>query len=184
MLSATEAELTGRSSFLGRDITLRLADEGLEIRRGSEVSRVDYGRLAAIGLGARAPLRLALTISPADGTARTLRLRCTASSDAGARSFVRSLIARVAAVQPTMPVVLGPSRLQWLASWIGLLASAVILIVAAWATLTGAPLSAVLVPVSIAAVNLAVVVPILRAGPARTYTAEQAQHSLPMPGPG
>ena len=178
MLSTTEMELTGRSAVLGRDITLRMADEGLEIRRGSEVSRVDYGRLAAIGFNARAPLRLSLTISLGDNAARTLRLRYRATTAERAGSFVRSLVARVAKVQPTMPVVLGPSRLQWLASWIGLLASAAILVVAAWNTLTGAPLSAVLVPISIAAVNLAVVVPILRAGPSRVYTAVEARDLL------
>ena len=55
-------------------------------------------------------------------------------------------------------------RWQWLAAWLGLVVSSVILVTAGWLLLNGSDLAELALPVAIAAVNLAIVLPVVRAG--------------------
>jgi hypothetical protein len=60
------------------------------------------------------------------GTVRTLRLTLTSAAQAEIDGFVKSLLQRVASASPTTRVIFGPSKKQWMASWLGLASGAVL----------------------------------------------------------
>ena len=92
--------------------------------------------------------------------------------------FMKSLLKRVAVASPETAYVSGPSRTQWIASWIGVLASGAVLLLVAWSLSAGRQIGPMLMPVGIALVNLAVVVPILRSGKPRRCRAADALAAL------
>jgi hypothetical protein len=88
--------------------------------------------------------------------------------------FVKSLLDCVARVSPTKRFVIGPSQTQWVASWVGLFASSAVFAFATWSLSDAGQFGSVLLPVGIALVNLAVLLPVLRSGRPRRYTAADA----------
>jgi len=146
----------GLGSF-NRPVVCRIAEDGLEIARGADVTRIGYDALSEIRFHRRGAGRAVLGIRTLDGNTTTLRLMAAHASNGPIDDFVKSLLERVALSSPGAAFVSGPSRTQWIASWIGVLAS-----------------GAVLLSVGIALVNLAIVVPILWSGKPRQYPVADA----------
>lgn len=167
-------EIQGRTWAFGRPVTCRLGPDGLEIRRGSEATRVGYDEVAAIRVDSTKPGREVFSLHSAWGGTTTIRMRPRSGAGAQVEAFTKSLVARVARAAPETTFVLGPSRSQWVAAWIGLVASGAIIIAVLWTFFAGGPFAPTLVPLAIALVNLSVVLPILRAGRPRALTVAEA----------
>lgn len=171
-------EIRARTGFFNRSVTCRFSENGMELVQDRDVKRIGYDKLSEIRFHRRGAGRSVLRLKTSQGDMATLRLMLDGSSDRGIDDFVKSFLQRVAQSSPQTPVVIGPSRLQWLASWIGVVASGAILLLAAWSLLVGGQIGALLMPVGIALVNLVIVVPILRSGPTRHYTVADAPAAL------
>jgi hypothetical protein len=115
-----------------------------------------------------------LGVRTSDGNTTTLRLMATPGPNGVIDDFVKSLLKRVTLSSPETAFVSGPSQTQWIASWIGVLASGAVLLLAAWSLSAGGQIGPMLMPVGVALVNLAVVVPILRSGKPRQYQVADA----------
>lgn len=158
--------------------TCRLMDDHIEILNGTRATRIGYGDLSTISLFRQAARRTMIGLTCKSGRTTRFRLASSSGSDEKVVAFTRSLVESVARVAPETPLVLGPNRRQWFAAWIGVAASIAILLGAVWALLSEAPVGPVLLPVSIGLVNLAVVVPILRAGRPRHCVVAAAPTTL------
>jgi hypothetical protein len=163
----------GLGSF-NRPVVCRIAEDGLEIARGADVTRIGYDALSEIRFHRRGAGRAVLGIRTLDGNTTTLRLMAAHASNGPIDDFVKSLLERVALSSPGAAFVSGPSRTQWIASWIGVLASGAVLLLSAWSLAAGGQIGPMLMPVGIALVNLAIVVPILWSGKPRQYPVADA----------
>ena len=157
-----------------RPAVCRIAEEGLEIARGTDVTRIGYDMLSEIRFHRRGVGGAVLRVRTSDGNTATLRLMATHASDGAIDDFVKSLLKRVALSSPGAAFVFGPSRTQWIAYWSGVLASGTVLLLSACSLVAGGQIEPILMPVGIALVNLAVVVPILRSGKPRQYPVADA----------
>lgn len=167
-------EIPAGIGFFNRPAVCRIAEDGLEIARGTDVTRIGYDVLSEIRFHRRGAGRAVLGVRTSDGKTTTLRMRATHASNGPIDDFVKSLLERVALSSPGAAFVSGPSRTQWIASWIGVLASGAVLLLSAWSLVAGGQIGPMLMPVGIALVNLAVVVPILRSGKPRQYPVADA----------
>lgn len=157
-------EISVRTGFLNRSVTCRTAEAGLEVLCNGHTTRFGYDRFSEIRLDRRVSGRAVLSIKASDGATTTFRFVPEAASAMAIDDFVKSLLQRVARVSPTTRFVIGPSRSQWVASWVGVLASSAVLLYAAFSLLADRHFGSLLLPVGIALVNLAVVLPIVRSG--------------------
>jgi hypothetical protein len=171
-------EIRAGLGFFNRPVVCRIAEDGLEIARGADVTRVGYDVLSEIRFHRRGAGRAVLGVRTSDGNATTLKLMATHASNGAIDDFMKSLLKRVAVASPETAYVSGPSQTQWIASWIGVLASGAVLLLVAWSLSAGRQIGPMLMPVGIALVNLAVVVPILRSGKPRRYRAADALAAL------
>ncbi len=167
-------EIPAGIGFFNRPVVCRIAEDELEIARGADVTRISYDILSEIRFHRRGAGRAVLGVQTSDGNTMTLRLMATPGSNGVIDDFVKSLLKRVAHSSPETALVSGPSRTQWIASWIGVLASGAILLFSAWSLIAGGQIGPMLMPVGIALVNVAVVVPILRSGKPRQYEVADA----------
>lgn len=157
-------EISVRTGFLNRSVTCRIAEAGLEVLRNGQITWIGYDRFSAIRFDRRVSGRAVLSVKTSEGATTTFRSVPETASAMEIDDFVKSLLQRVACVSPTTRFVIGPSRLQWVASWVGVLASGAVLLFAAWSLLADQHFGPLLLPVGIALVNLAVVLPIVRSG--------------------
>jgi len=171
-------EICAGIGFFKRPVVCRIAEDGLEIAHGADVTPISYAMLSEIRLHRRGAGRAVLGVRTSDGNTRTLRLMATPAPNGVIDDFVKSLLNRVALASPGTKFVSGPSQTQWIASWIGVLASGAVLLLASLNLSAGGQSGPMLMPVGIAFVNLAVVVPILRSGKPRQHTAAEAQAAL------
>lgn len=169
MTDTQNHEIRAGLGFFNRPAVCRIAEEGLEIVRGADVARIGYDMLSEIRFHRRGAGRAVLVARTSDGNTTTLRLMATPALEGVIDDFVKTLLKRVALSSPETAFVSGPSRTQWIASWIGGFASGAVLLLAAWSLSDGGQIGPMLMPVGIALVNLAVVVPILRSGKPRQY---------------
>jgi hypothetical protein len=169
MTDTQNREIRAGLGVLNRPAVCRIADEGLEIARGTDVTRIGYDTLSEIRFHRRGAGRAVLGVRTSDGNTTTLRLMAAHGFKSAIDDFVKSFLKRVALSSPGAAFVSGPSRTQWIASWIGVLASGAVLLLSAWSLVDGGQIGPMLMPVGIALVNLAVVVPILRSGKPRQY---------------
>lgn len=167
-------EISAGTGFLNRVVTCRTAEAGLEILRDSHTTRIGYDACAVIRFDRGGSGRAALSVKTSEGATTTFRFVPETASAVGIDDFVKSLLQRVAPVSPTTRFVIGPTRTQWLASWVGVLASGVVLLFAAGSLLADRHFGPLLLPVGIALVNLAVVLPIVRSGGPRHFSAADA----------
>jgi hypothetical protein len=171
-------EIRGGIGFFNRPAVCRIAEDGLEIARGTDVTRIGYEMLSEIRFHRRGVGRAVLGVRTSEGNTTTLRLTATPGPNDVIDDFMKSFRKRVVLSSPGAAFVSGPSQTQWIASWIGVLASGAVLLLAAWSLSAGGQIGPTLMPVGIALVNLAVVVPILRSGKPRRYRAADALASL------
>ena len=147
----------------------------MEILAGARTSRVGYGELSSVRVHRQPPGKAVLGLVSRNGEKTTLRLTPSSRSDAEIASFTGALLDRVAQADPMTPLHLGPSRRQWVAAWIGLVVSGAILVAAGWTLASAGAVGPLLLPVGIALVNLAVVVPILTSGRPREQAVGKAR---------
>lgn len=178
MTDTQNHEISAGLGFFNRPVVCRIAEVGLEIARDADVTRISYDMLSEIRLHRRGAGRAVLGVRTVDGNTTNLRLMATGAPKGVIDDFVKSLLKRVAVSSPGTEFVSGPGRTQWIASWIGVLASAAILLLSAWSLMAGGQIGPILMPVGIALVNLGVVVPIMRSGKPRRYTAADALTAL------
>lgn len=167
-------EIRAGLGFFNRPVVCPIAEDGLEIARGADVTRIGYDVLSEIRFHRRGAGRAVLGVRTSNGNTNTLRLASSPDPNRAIEDFVKSLLKRVALSSPGAAFVSGPSRTQWIASWIGVLASGAVLLLSAWSLVAGGQIGPILMPVGIALVNLAVVVPILRSGKPRQYPVADA----------
>jgi len=120
----------GLGSF-NRPVVCRNAKDGFEIARGADVTWIDYDALSEIRFHRRGVGRAVLGVRKLDGNTTSLRLMAAHASNGRIDDFLKSLLERVALSSPGAPFVSGPSRTQWIASWIGVLASGAVLLFSA-----------------------------------------------------
>jgi hypothetical protein len=178
MTDMQNREIRAGLGLFNRPAVCRIAEEWLEITRGADVTRISYNMLSEIRFHRRGAGRAVLGVRTSEGNTTTLRLMATHGPDGMIDDFTKSLLKRVALTSPETAYVSGPSQTQWIASWIGVLASGAVLLLAAWSLSAGGQIGPMLMPVGIALVNLAVVVPILRSGKPRRYRAADALAAL------
>jgi hypothetical protein len=171
MTDTQNRELRAGLRFFNRPAVCRIAEEGLEIVRGTDVARIGYDMLSEIRFHRRGAGRAVLGVRTSDGNTTTLRLMAKHAPEGAIDDFVKTLLKRVALSSPGAAFVSGASRTQWVASWIGVLASGAVLLLSAWSLVACGQIEPTLMPVGIALVNLAVVIPILRSGKPRQYEA-------------
>jgi len=174
MTDTQNREIRAGLGVLNRRAVCRIADEGLEIARGTDVTRIGYDMLSEIRFHRRGAGRAVLGVRTSNGNTRTLRLMAAHGSKSAIDDFVKTLLERVGLSSPGAAFVSGPSRTQWIASWIGVLASGAVLLLSAWNLAASGQIGPMLMPVGIALVNLAVVVPILWSGKPRQYPVADA----------
>jgi len=114
------------------------------------VIRIGYEMLSEIRFHRRSAGRAVLGVRTSDGNATTLRLMAAHGSNGAIDDFVKSFLKRVALSSPGTAFVSGPSRTQWIASWIGVLASGAVLLLSAWSLVAGGQTGPMLMPVGIA----------------------------------
>jgi hypothetical protein len=171
-------EIRAGIGLFNRPVVCRIAEDGLEIARGADLTRISYNMLSEIRFHQRGAGRTVLGVRTSDGNTTTLRLMSTPGPNGVIDDFVKSLLKRVALSSPGTAFVSGPSRTQWIASWIGVLASGAVFLLSTWSLVVGDQIWPMLMPVGIALVNLAFVLPILRSGKPRRYTAADALAAL------
>lgn len=167
-------EISARTGFLNRSVMCRIAEAGLEVLRDGKTTRIGYDGFTEIRLDRRGSGRAALSFKTLEGATTTLRFLPEAASAVGIDDFVKSLLQRVAGVSPKTRFVMGPTRSQWVASLVGVLASCAVLLFAAGSLLSDRHFGPLFLPVGIALVNLAVVLPIVRSGKPRHFSAVDA----------
>ena len=167
-------EISARTRFLNRILICRIAEAGLEIQRDIHTTRIGYDACAEIRFDRRGSGRAVLSVKTSEGATTNYRFVPEATSAMEIDDFVKSLLQRVARVSPTTRFVIGPTRTQWVASWVGVLASGAVLLFAAWSLLADRHFGPLLLPVGIALGNLVVVIPIVRAGRPRHSSAADA----------
>lgn len=168
-------EISARTGFLNRIVTCRIAEAGLEILRDSHSARIGYDAFAEIRFDRRGSGRDVLSVKTAEGATTTFRSVPEAAAATEIDDFMKSLLQRVACVSPTTRFVIGPTRTQWVASWVGVLASGAVLLFSAWSLLADRHSGPFLLPIGIALVNLVVVLPIVRSGRPRHSSAADAK---------
>ena len=166
--------ISARAGFFKVSVTCSLQDDGLSILRGTAVSRIGYDAIRAIRFHRHAPKRAVLVLTPSSGRDVSFLLQQGRKCDREITDFVTALVARVARAAPQTCLVIGPSRRQWVASWVGVLVSGLVLSIAAWSGLAGRPLGSLAMPIAVALVNLGVVLPILRSGKPRHHRVSDA----------
>lgn len=157
-------QIDAHLGFFSRRVTCRLMDDHVEILHGTQATRIGYKEISSISFFRKATRRSIVVLMCKTGKTKRFRVVSSSGSDEKIVAFARSLVERVSYVAPETPLLVGPTRRQWIAAWIGLVTSVGILFGAAWAFFAQAPIGQVLLPVSVGLVNLAVVLPILRAG--------------------
>lgn len=167
MTDTQNREIRAGLGIFNRPAVCRIAEEGLEIVLGADVTRIGYDTLSEIRVHRRGAGRAELGVRTSDGNTTILRLTVKHASNGAIDDFLKVLLKRVALSSPETAFVSGPSRTQWNASRIGVLASGAVLLLSAWSLVAGGQIGPTLMPVGIALVNLAVVVPILRSGKPR-----------------
>jgi hypothetical protein len=178
MTDVKNDEIHSTTGFLNRSVTCRIAKAGLEVLRDGHTTLIGYDGFTEIRFDRRGSGRAVLIVKTSEGTTTTLRFVPEAAAAMEIDDFVKSLIDRVGHLSPKTRFVIGPSQTQWVASWGGLFASGAVLAATAWSVSAGGQLGSVLLPVGVALVNLAVVLPILRSGRPRRYTAADAISAL------
>lgn len=163
MIDTLENRIEARTGFFAGRVTCRLTDHHLEIPNGTEVTRIAYGDLSSVRIARQGTRRVVLALATTNGRQLKMRLG-SPSSEKAIKGFAGSLIRRVALIAPETPLLLGPSRRQRLAGWTGLTVSILILVAVGATLLTGGPIGPILLPLGIALVNLATVIPVLQAG--------------------
>ena len=171
-------EIRAQTGFFPVTVTCRLDEDGLRILRGGAVTRIGHDAYGDIRFHRRGSGRAALVLAPSDGRGLTLLFKPALASDDEIADFVADLGRRIARSSPVARLVIGPSRRQWVASWIGVLASGVVLAGAALSLWGGVGFDAVLVPSAVALINLGIVVPIVRAGPPRALAIRDAAAAI------
>lgn len=171
-------EIRARTGFFPITVTCRLGDDGLHILRGADVTRIGYDAFASLRFDRRGSGHAALVLAASDGRGASFLFKPGLAPDAEVTAFAMDLGKRVARASPAARLVIGPSRRQWVASWIGVCASGLVLLGAALALWAGGAPGSVLVPTAVALVNLGIVLPILRAGPPRTHAMKDAAAAL------
>lgn len=171
-------EISSRTGFLNRTVTCRVTEVGLEIQSDGDIALIGYDGFTEIRFDRRGSGRAVLIVKTSEGTTTTLRFVSEAASAMEIDDFVKSLLERAARLSPTTRFVIGPSQTKWVASWVGLFASGAVLAAATWSVSAGGQFGSVLLPVGVALVNLAVVLPILRSGRPRRYTAADVPSAL------
>jgi hypothetical protein len=120
------------------------------------------------------PGQALLRLVSRNGQKTTLRLSSSSHSGEEITVFTTALVDRVARVAPQTSLHLGPSQRQWIAARVGMILSGLILIATVWTLATGGPVGPLLLPIGIALVNLAIFVPILKAGRPREHVVSKA----------
>ena len=174
MTNMQNIEVLASIGFFNSRVTCRHGEACLEILRDGDVTRISYDQFSELRYARRGSGQAVLSVQTLEGTTTKLRFVPEAESSMEVDDFVKSLIDRVAHKSPTTRFVIGPSQTQWVASWVGLFASGAVLALAMWNLSAGGQFGSLLLPVGIALVNLAVVLPILRSGRPRRYTAANA----------
>lgn len=168
-----------RGPFGGADIFL--LEPGRLVRQGPAGEKVlPFEAIAGISwLTARSgPDRMILRSR--DGTRMVLREGAGADRSRLA-PFARTLLQRIGDAGLRVPCAHGPGRIAWIAGWIGLAVSLLILVAAAVALAGGQGPGALALPVGIAAVNLAVVFPVVRGGAPRNISIDALIRLLDRP---
>ena len=178
MTDVQNDKIRATTGFFNRAVTCRVTEASLEIQRDGDTAWIGYDAFSVIRYHRRVSGRAVLSLTISDGTKMTLRFAPEAASAVEIEDFVKSLRHRIAGSSPTTRFVIGPSQTQWVASWIGLFASGAVLAAATWSVSAGGRFGYVLLPAGVALVNLAVVLPILRSGQPRRYTAADAPSAL------
>ena len=178
MTNMQNIEVLASFGFFNSRVTCRHGEACLEILRDGDVTRISYDQFSEIRYSRRGSRQAVLSVQTSEGTTTTLRFVPEAASSMEADVFVKSLLDRVVHISPTTRFVIGPSQTQWVASWVGLFASGAVLAVTMWNLSAGGQFGTLLLPVGIALVNLAVVLPILRSGRPRRYTAADAPAAI------
>ncbi|TCP58539.1 hypothetical protein EV663_12215 [Rhodovulum bhavnagarense] len=177
MSETPQNQIDARIGFFAGRVTCRLTDHHVEILNGVQVTRIAYGDIATIRIARQDGRRTILELQTTGGQTKQLR-HVPPSGPEAAADFLRSLILHVAQVAPDTPLRLGPNRRQQVAAWIGVVASVAILLGAGWSLITGGTVVPLLLPIGIALVNLAVVIPILQAGRSRDCIVSEAPANL------
>jgi hypothetical protein len=123
MSGTPRQQIDARTSFFTRRVSCGLTDHHVEILDGAQATRIGYGDLSSVRLFRHGTRRIVLDLTSANGTTTRLRLVPSFGSDEKVAGFKRSLVESVARVAPETPLLLGPSRWQWLAAWIDLVVS-------------------------------------------------------------
>lgn len=177
MFETPQNQIDACIGFFARRITCRLTDDRIEILTGAQVTPIPYRHTATIRIARQGGQRTVLELQTFGGQTKQLRLVPPSGPEAAA-DFMRSLILRVTQVAPETVLRIGPSRRQRVAAWIGLVASVAILLGTGWSLITGGSVVSLLLPISIALINLAVVTPILQAGRSRDCIVSEALANL------
>ena len=171
-----DLEMEARAGFFGKSAACRLTQEHVDLTQGGQTRRIGYAALSAVRIHRHRPGQAMLGLSSGDETV-TIRLVPPSRSEEEIAAFTAALIDRVAQVAPTTPLQQGPSRLQWIAAWIGVIVSGAILLASVWTLAIGGAVGPLLLPVGIALANFGVVLPILKAGKPRVQEIGQAATS-------
>lgn len=174
MTDKQSVEIEAGTGFFNRQVTCRIAESGLEMLRDGDVIRIGYDGFTEIRARRHGSGRPVLCLLTSDGMRIMLNFKVHPAASSKVNTFVKSLLRRVASCAPATRFVLGASQFQWVASWVGGLASGAVLAVAAQSLLVEGQLGPILLPVGIALVNLSVVFPILQSGRPRRYRVEDA----------
>lgn len=170
----SDLDMEARAGFFGERGNCRLTQDQLELRCGSKTKRIRYADLSSVSVYRPAPGRAVLGLFSRKGSKTTIRLTPHSRSGEEVSAFTASLVDRVARVAPMTPLLLGPSRRQWIAAWVGVIVSGAILLTLGWTLATGSAVGPLLMPVGIALANLVVVAPILMSGRPREQSIGKA----------
>jgi hypothetical protein len=171
-------QIDARIGLFAKRVTCRLSDSHLVIGHDTQATRIGYSDLLSIRIARHGPRRAFLGLTLPGGEELLLRLTQPSGQGDAVAALTTSLISRVAEVAPETHLRLGPRRRQWVAAWIGLAASAAIVVGAGWSLFTDGGIAPVLLPLGVALANLGVVVPILQAGPPRDCVVSTAPATL------
>lgn len=151
------------SSRWGRPATFRLRPGALVREAGGRSVDVPLAQIRELRLLRETPGRREVRLLALDGRRLTLS-EARAPAPGAFPHFASALVDRLSRTAPPPVFVLGTTQARWIAALTGLVASVALMVAALWILMTGGALAEVAAPVAVAAVNLAIVLPIARTG--------------------
>lgn len=159
-------------------IPIHLEDDRVVSALGRNGLSLSFCDIAFIRLCTANSARLCLELEAIDGRKIAVRWR---AGNPGASSYFTlavELMTRASRQNEFVTFAIGPSRRIWIAAWIGLITSIVVIIGMTWAVLTGLGIPTALLPMALAPVSLIAVLPILLNGPSQRVGLQQVVKSL------